>query len=164
MITTNGTLVVITGITGQQGSSVANALIQSTQGYRLRGLTRNPSQPLAQNFARQGVEILQCDLSVGNETAIEQAFAEAQYIFGVTNYELHGDAAREIAEGKMMVDLAAKVSNLKAFLWSSLEPVDRISGGKFSHAVFFDTKAEVADYALRTVRLVDHFGTAQAKS
>lgn len=53
---------------------------------------------------------------------------------------------QEIAEGKLLVD-TAKAVGVKLLIWSGLESLTSLSGGKFSHAEFFDSKAEITAYA-----------------
>ncbi|KAJ7457704.1 NAD(P)-binding protein [Mycena latifolia] len=139
-------LVVIVGITGNQGGSVARALLESDKPYRIRGLTRDVTKPVAQEFARAGAELVAVSLAVGNETGVHAAFAGADIVFAVTNFLEHLDKAREIAEGKLMVD-AAKSAGAKLFIWSALEPFGALSGGRLPHVAFFDSKAEVTAYA-----------------
>ena len=57
---TNKRTILITGVTGQQGGAVAQAL-QGT-GFHLRGLTRKPDSERAAALARQGIEIVKSDL------------------------------------------------------------------------------------------------------
>lgn len=76
-------LVVIVGVTGNQGGSVAARFLQDPT-YRIRGLTRDPSSPRAQSLATQGVEIVRADLD--DASTLAPAFAGASLIFSVTNY------------------------------------------------------------------------------
>lgn len=76
-------LLVIVGITGNQGGSVASAFLSSPH-YRIRGLTRNPSSPTAQRLSSQGIEIVAADLD--DPASLEKAFEGASLIFSVTNY------------------------------------------------------------------------------
>lgn len=105
-------LVVVCGATGIQGGSVIDALAESDRGYRLRGLTRDASKPIAQALARRGVEVIQVDLSVENEPMVVKAFQGANISFVrsilrissisiwlsqvVTNFWEHQDKARVI--------------------------------------------------------------------
>ncbi|KAJ7069100.1 NAD(P)-binding protein [Mycena amicta] len=139
-------LVVIVGVTGKQGGSVARALIESDKPYRIRGLTRDASRPAAKAFASEGIEIVAVSISVGNEAAVRAAFEGAAVIFAVTNFNEHGSAEREIAEGKLMVD-AAKAVNTSLLIWSALESFKELSSGRVPNSVFFDTKAAVTAYA-----------------
>lgn len=76
-------LLVVIGITGNQGGSVATTFL-SDPNYRIRGLTRNPSSTSAKKLAEQDIEIVQADL--GDVGSLEKAFQGANLIFSVTNY------------------------------------------------------------------------------
>ncbi|KAF7296194.1 NmrA domain-containing protein [Mycena chlorophos] len=140
-------LVVIVGITGNQGGSVATALIESDKPYRLRGLTRDVSRPAAQAYAAKGVELVSVAISVGNEDGVKKAFEGAEIVFAVTNFEEHISAEREIAEGKLMVDAAASIPTLKLFIWSALESFAELTSGQVAGCAFFDAKAAVTAHA-----------------
>ena len=58
-MTSNGTIL-ITGVTGQQGGAVAEAL--QGAGFHLRGLTRKPDSERSAALARQGIDIVKGDL------------------------------------------------------------------------------------------------------
>jgi len=125
------------------------ALVDSERPYRIRGLTRNPTKPAAQAFAAQGVQIVGVSLTVDNAAGVDRAFEGADIIFIVTNFNEHMDKQREISEGKMMVDIA-KETGVKLLIWSGLESLSALSGGKFSRVGFFDAKSEITDYAKRS--------------
>lgn len=74
-------LVVVVGITGNQGGSVADHLILSDKPYRIVGLTRDSSKPAAKAFAEKGVTLKEVDLSPGNEAKVSQAFEGADVLF-----------------------------------------------------------------------------------
>ncbi|KAJ7671736.1 NAD(P)-binding protein [Mycena rosella] len=143
---TSAPLVVIAGITGKQGGSVARALLESVKPYRIRGLTRDITKPAAQKFAIAGVQLVAVALTVGNEDGARAAFAGADVVFAVTNFNEHIDKEREVAEGKLMVD-AAKAVDVKLFIWSALEPFGTLSQGRIPDVLFFDSKAEITAYA-----------------
>ena len=73
--------ILITGVTGNQGGAVAQALQSS--GFRLRGLTRKPESEQAAARARQGVDIVKGDLD--DEATLRRALAGAWGVFGVQN-------------------------------------------------------------------------------
>jgi hypothetical protein len=56
----------------------------------------------------------------------------------VTNFWEHG-AAKEVEDGKRLTD-AVKAGGVKLFVWSGLEPVSKISKGKYTKVEHFDTK------------------------
>ena|ERR1700722_12811143 len=77
----------------------------------------------------------------------------------VTNYWEHVDKAREIAEGKLMVDVA-KAAGVKSFTLSSEPSVTKPPEGRPEKVSHFDSKTVVPDYARSTgIRVVDiHVG------
>ncbi|KAJ7693893.1 hypothetical protein B0H17DRAFT_481766 [Mycena rosella] len=139
-------LAVLVGITGLQGGSVARALFESDKPYRIRGLTRDATKFAAQAFAAQGVHIVSVSLTVDNAAGVREAFDGADIIFLVTNFNEHMDQQREVAEGKMLVN-TAKAVGVKLLIWSGLEPLSALSGGKYSRVAFFDSKSEITEYA-----------------
>lgn len=154
-------LIVIVGITGNQGGSVARRFLLDPT-YRIRGLTRNPSSPAAQSLSAQGIEIVQADLD--DPPTLVAAFAHANVIFSVTNYweyffrpdcraqaAAQGISCRRFAydveyrQGKNIADAAAAtVSSLddNGFLVSTLSHAGRCSNGAFTDVYHFDGKAE----------------------
>jgi uncharacterized protein YbjT (DUF2867 family) len=73
--------ILITGVTGNQGGAVAQALQGS--GFHLRGLTRKPDSERAAALARQGIDIVEGDLD--DEPTLHRALAGAWGVFGVQN-------------------------------------------------------------------------------
>ncbi|KAK7726417.1 hypothetical protein SLS57_003504 [Botryosphaeria dothidea] len=155
-------LVVIVGVTGNQGGSVAARFLQDPT-YRIRGLTRDPSSPRAQSLATQGVEIVRADLD--DASTLAPAFAGASLIFSVTNYwepffrpDCRADAARqgiscreyagqvEARQGRNIADAAAAtVETLDecGFVASTLSYAKERSGGALTELYHFDAKADV---------------------
>ncbi|KAG4417753.1 hypothetical protein IFR04_009122 [Cadophora malorum] len=157
-------LLVIIGITGNQGGSVAARFLSDPK-WRIRGLTRNPSSPAAQALSSKGIEIVSADLdSVSSLTA---AFQGANLIFSVTNYwepffrpdsraeaEKKGITCRRYAydverqQGVNIADAAGSegvVGGLDemGFVASTLSYAKKCSGGKYQELYHFDSKAEV---------------------
>ncbi|KAK4698841.1 NAD(P)H dehydrogenase (quinone), partial [Phenoliferia sp. Uapishka_3] len=137
-------LFVVVGATGSQGGSVITHLIASDKQYRIRGITRDPTKPSSAALASRGVEVVKGDL--GSPDEIKAAFKGADYVYGVTNFWETMNAEKEINDGKLLVD-SAKEAGVKLFVWSGLEPVSKISKGKFTKVKHFDTKAEISEYA-----------------
>jgi uncharacterized protein YbjT (DUF2867 family) len=73
--------ILITGVTGNQGGAVAQAL-QGT-GFHLRGLTRKPDSQRAAALARQGIDIVKGDLD-DEATLINSKTAHANDVFHAT--------------------------------------------------------------------------------
>src|SRR5260370_41440462 len=78
---TSDRTILITGVTGNQGGAVAQAL-QGT-GFYLRGLTRKPDSERAAALARYGVDIVKGDFD--DEARLRRAWAGAWGVFGVQN-------------------------------------------------------------------------------
>ena len=98
---TNDRTILITGVTGNQGGAVAQAL--QGAGFHLRGLTRKPDSPQAAALARQGIDIVKGDLD--DEATLRRALAGAWGVFGVQNAGEAG-VEREEAQGKRLATLA----------------------------------------------------------
>jgi uncharacterized protein YbjT (DUF2867 family) len=79
--TTTAPLVVIGGVTGNQGRSVLDDLQASDQPYRMRGLTRDASKPKALELEKMGVEMVSIDLKPGNDKAMREAYKGAGVVF-----------------------------------------------------------------------------------
>lgn len=57
-------LLTVVGATGNQGLSLINAALKDG-GYKIRGLTRNPTSEKAAALSKRGVEIVKADLNDG---------------------------------------------------------------------------------------------------
>lgn len=166
-------LVVITGITGTQGGSVAESFISSSS-WCIRGITRDASKPAAQEWASRGVEIVAADMD--NIESMVTAFAGAHAIFAMTDYwyPIRDPAVREeatkngtsvdehcakieIQRGKNMALAAASPhvqATLERYVWSSLADASKLSGGKYTRVWHFDSKAAVESYIREDEKMV----------
>lgn len=155
-------LLVITGITGNQGSSVANSLL-NVPGWHIRGITRDTSSATAQAWIAKGVELVKADLD--DVASVEHAFSGASAIFAVTDFWSHffnpantlkakeaglsiNEYARdlEIAQGMNMALAASSpgvLSTLTHYIFSSLSDTKARSQGKYTWNFHFDGKASV---------------------
>src|SRR5260370_42140542 len=98
---TSDRTILITGVTGNQGGAVAQAL-QGT-GFHLRGLTRTPDSERAAALARRGVDVVKGDLD--DEVTLRRALAGAWGVFGVQD-TLEAGGGGEAAPGKRVATLA----------------------------------------------------------
>jgi uncharacterized protein YbjT (DUF2867 family) len=89
--------ILITGVTGNQGGAVAQAL-QGT-GFHLRGLTRTPDSQRAAALARNGIDIVKGDLD--DEATLRRALVGAWGVFSVQNAGEAG-VEREEAQGQRL--------------------------------------------------------------
>ena len=120
---TNDRTILITGVTGQQGGAVAQALQGS--GFHLRGLTRKPESERAAALARQGIEIVKGDLD--DEATLRRALAGAWGVFGVQNAGEAGVEWEE-AQGKRLRRWRARPASNT----TSTHPWDRRTSGRAS--------------------------------
>ncbi|UKZ74458.1 hypothetical protein TrVFT333_002127 [Trichoderma virens FT-333] len=137
--------VVVVGATGLQGGSVVEEFLKYPNEYRIKGLTRDVSKPAALKLAAKGVDVQTADLSAGQE-ALERAFAGASIIFGLTDFWATRSKVIEIAQGKALVDAAARIPTLEHFVWSALPDPMELSQGRFYHVHHWKSKADVTEY------------------
>lgn len=167
-----GKLAVITGITGNQGGGVAKAFLDA--GYKVRGITRDPSKPSGQKWKDLGAELVPGDFE--NPDSLKSAFKGANVIFGNTDFwsifgtesvqkqaAEQGKYAGEIAEeiefkqGCGMIDAVAEAAldTLDVFVLSTLSATKKWSKGKYQHCHHFDSKARQVEYLFNTPRLAE---------
>lgn len=147
-------------------------------GWKVRGITRNPSSEKANTWKSKGVEIVQADLD--NHESLLRAFKGANVIFGVTDFwTIFQDPTSmvkkrpeqniteycfevEVQQGKNLVNAAAAIEQLDMLVFSSMAMASRWSNGKFSRIYHMDSKAVVAEYAQSLPDLKDKFSQIQA--
>ncbi|RGP77790.1 hypothetical protein FLONG3_4084 [Fusarium longipes] len=136
--------VVVIGATGLQGGSVAKFLVQSPDRYIIRGLTRNASSPKAQELRKLGIEVQRADID--DSKSLKDAFHDAHVIFAMTDFWQHMSGAREEAQGKAIMDIAAEMPHLEQLIWADLPDANRISEGFYPHVYHWQSKAAVSKY------------------
>ncbi len=72
-------IIAVTGATGLQGGAVARKLLED--GWKVRGLTRDPNKPTAQELAALGAEVVPGDMDAPVE--LDAAFHGAYGVFSV---------------------------------------------------------------------------------
>ena len=145
-------LVTVVGALSKQGRSVVHTLLQSGR-YRVRALTRRVDAPEAQVLARQGAELMSVPLEVGHTEELVNAFRESQGAFLMTP-PIAPPARHEAELGKQQAD-AAVAAGVQHIVFSTLENVEKITGGK-KWAPHFTDKAKVEEY-IRTLPVVSSF-------
>ncbi|KAF4990567.1 hypothetical protein FGRMN_8382 [Fusarium graminum] len=136
--------VVVIGATGLQGGSVVKELVQASDRYIVRGLTRNVSSPKAEALKKLGVEMQQADND--DPESMRRAFQGAHIIFAMTDFWQHMSGEREEAQGKNIIDIAADLPQLEQIIWAGLPDARKISNGRFPHVYHWQSKAAVTDY------------------
>ena len=135
----NSKLVLVTGVTGQQGGAVARVLI--AKGHRVRGMTRNVESDAARAVAALGADLVAGDFRDSNSLAAAVAGVDTVFAMG-TPFEAGEDA--EIAQGIALVD-AAVAAEIDHFVYSSVASADKSTG--IPH---FDSKWEVEKHLAST--------------
>jgi uncharacterized protein YbjT (DUF2867 family) len=141
---TSDRTILITGVTGNQGGAVAQAL-QGT-GFHLRGLTRTPDSQRAAALARNGIEVVKGDLD--DEATLRRALAGAWGVFGVQNAGEAG-AEREEAQGKRLATLARE-TGVQHYVYTSVGSADKRTG-----VPHFDSKSRIEE-TVRDLRFPSH--------
>lgn len=132
-------IILVTGATGAQGGSVAQALLQSPQ-FAVRILTRNAQSAAAKAFRQAGAEIAEGDFD--NVESLQAALQGVYGVFGVTNFWEHFE--KEYQQGKNLID-AVKEAGVQHFVYSSLPDYHKLSGGKMP-VPHCDMKAALKEY------------------
>ncbi|GAA4198731.1 hypothetical protein GCM10022289_07940 [Pedobacter jeongneungensis] len=145
-------LITITGVLGKQGISVARTLLNSGR-YRVRGITRRIDSPEALNLIEKGAELISIPLDLGYEKDFVEAFRGSDVVFMMTP-NIAPPQTHEFDLGKQLADSAVK-AGVKHLIFSSLENVDKITGGK-KFAPHFTDKANIEEY-IRTLPVTSSF-------
>ncbi|PYH63705.1 cinnamoyl-CoA reductase [Aspergillus vadensis CBS 113365] len=155
--------IVVLGATGNQGSGVVRALLQKNPyhpaSFSVRAVTRDPSSPQAERLravypeeeASGRLQLVPGD--VYDVTSLERAFDGVWGVFAVTNNRLPGqmieteeDLEHELVAGRNIV-AAAKVSEVRHFVISSLPNLADASNGQFQKVFHFDHKFQIEQLA-----------------
>ncbi|KAE8449621.1 hypothetical protein EG329_007951 [Mollisiaceae sp. DMI_Dod_QoI] len=139
-------ILVVFGATGNQGGSVITTVLNDpvlAEQFQLRGITRDPSKPSAAALADKGVSLVKADLD--DKESLKLALKDAYAVFAVTNWQEVLNKEREIQQGKNIADVAKEL-NVQHLIWSSLPNVTKITGGKNTGVLHFDSKAVVEEY------------------
>jgi uncharacterized protein YbjT (DUF2867 family) len=118
-------IILVTGATGAQGGSVANALLQGGQ-YAVRILTRNAASEKAKALAAAGAEVVIGDLS--NRGSLKAAVDGCYGVFGLTNFWEHFE--KEYDQGANLIDAVAE-SNVQHFVLHTLADYHELSNGQY---------------------------------
>jgi uncharacterized protein YbjT (DUF2867 family) len=146
-------IIAVVGATGAQGGGLVRAIHGDPNSpFRARAITRNPGSDAAKALAKMGAEVVAGD--VDDAASIERAFKGAHGAFCVTFFWAHFSAEKEMAEARMMAEVA-KRTRVAHVIWSTLEDTrrwiplsdDRMPtlGGKYK-VPHFDGKGEANHY------------------
>ena len=155
--------IAIIGATGNQGSSVARIFLESSN-WHVRCLTRNINSAASQHLSSLGAEVISADLN--DVSMLVKAFEGCHAIFLLTDFwgpytagVKEGRGREEMSRVGMDIELqhvknaatAAKttISTLERLVFSALGPMERASGGKYSHSYHWESKARAVEYLER---------------
>src|SRR5579864_9185632 len=141
---TNKRTILITGVTGNQGGAVAQALQGSD--FRRRGLTRKPDGERAAALARHGVDVVKGDLD--DEASLRRALEGVWGVFGVQNAGEAG-VEREEAQGNRLAALARK-AGVEHYVYTSVGSAHEQTG-----VPHFDNKWRIEE-TVRGLRFPSH--------
>lgn len=114
--------VLVTGVTGNQGGSVARALLNDD--HEVVGITRNKESEKARELTAQGARLHSMDFSDGQ--AMVDLMSSVDTVFAMTSpYEAGIDGEIEQGIGLVNAALEAKVGH---FVFSSVGDADRDTG------------------------------------
>ncbi|KAJ1938294.1 hypothetical protein FBU59_004481, partial [Linderina macrospora] len=145
------------------GGSVLKSL-HAAGTYTLRAITRNTSSDKVKSLQTKypGVEWAEADLD--DRASLVKAFQGVNIVFGVTQFfqpsvmgkAEEGDTDAEFRQGKNMVDAAieAKVGSM---IYSSLNSMKELSGGKYSGVLHFEGKHKIEEYLNSKAKEIDPF-------
>ena len=127
--------ILVAGVTGQQGGAVARRL--HADGWRVRGLTRDPEAERARPLRELGVELVAGDLTDAGSLAAPMAGVYGVFAMA-TPFEKGED--NEVAQGSTLGDVAA-AAGVRHYVYSSVGSADKQTG--IPH---FESKARVEEH------------------
>jgi uncharacterized protein YbjT (DUF2867 family) len=145
-------LITIVGVLGKQGLSTARTLLASGR-YRVRGITRRMDSREALSLVEQGLQLVSIPLAPGHKSEFVEAFRGSDGVFLMTP-NIAPPASHELELGMELADAAVE-AGVRHIVFSSLENVGQISGGKL-FAPHFTDKANIEAY-IRTLPVVSSF-------
>jgi uncharacterized protein YbjT (DUF2867 family) len=122
------TTVLVAGATGKQGGAVADLLLQ--RGHVAVAYVRSPDAPAARALADRGARLAVGDLS--DPEALAKAVADVDAVFGLSVPFGPGGRDQEVAQGELLVDVAARAD--VHLVLSSLRGADRLVDSQVAHA------------------------------
>ncbi|PVH77929.1 NmrA-like family protein [Cadophora sp. DSE1049] len=139
-------VLVVFGVTGNQGGSVVDSMLKDpsiSEQFEIRGITRDPTKPSAATLTERRITLLKADLD--DKDSLRAALKDAHTVFAVTNWQEVLNKEREIQQGKNIADIAKEL-NIQHLIWSSLPNVTKITSGKITGVLHFDSKAIIEDH------------------
>jgi uncharacterized protein YbjT (DUF2867 family) len=161
-MTNSDKLILVAGVTGQQGGAAARHLLG--RGFAVRGLTRHPQKPAARNLVAAGAEVFEGDLN--DRSSVDDALRGCYGVFSVQTFHEEGLDA-EVRQGNTLADAAA-AAGVAHFVYSSVGSADRDTG--IPH---FETKWRIEQHIaalrlpatiIRPVFFMDNFAAPELRA
>lgn len=152
-----GETVLVGGVTGRQGSAVADELL--ARGYTVRGMTRKPASPQARVMAEKGVTIVEGDY--GNPQSLLAAMKGVDKLFFYSGFSVN-----ELQEGLNVIQ-AAKDTGIKYVVYSSgaaAEPVVGVQGSDKAKVELALIDSGLPYTVLRPVAFMENFDKQQKRT
>jgi uncharacterized protein YbjT (DUF2867 family) len=152
-----GETVLVCGVTGRQGTAVAEELL--ARGYTVRGMTRKPSSQEARAMAEKGVAIVEGDY--GNPQSLLAAMQGADKLFFYSGF-----SANELQEGLNVIQ-AAKDTGIKYVVYSSgaaAEPGVGVAGSDKAKVELALIDSGLPYTVLRPVAFMENFDRQQKRT
>ncbi len=112
-------IIAVVGATGAQGGGLVRSILADTSGgFAVRALTRNPYSEKAKALAALGADVRAVDAD--QPETLAPAFAGAYGVFCLTNFWEHFSPERELAQAEAQAR-AAKAAGVQHAIWSTLE-------------------------------------------
>ncbi|PZD73228.1 NAD(P)H azoreductase [Acaryochloris thomasi RCC1774] len=135
--------ILVIGSTGAMGSSVIRALVaDQSRDCRILAMTRNPSSDYAKQLGKldpQRIELIEGDLD--DESSVKAAMEDIDTVFCNTAFFASGSVDGERAHAHVAIE-AARQAGVNHFIYSSLDPASRLSGGRCC-VPHYDAKASI---------------------
>ena len=122
MVTKSEAIILVSGVTGNQGGATARHLLAN--GWPVRGLTRDARKPAALAFAEQGVEIVEGHFD--DRASLDRVLKGVYAVFSVQSGFEAGLEAEE-RWGKAFAD-AAQAAAVQHFVYSSVGGAEKKTG------------------------------------
>ena len=133
-------LIVVCGATGGLGGAVARRML--SEGWRVRGITRNKDSAGAKALVEAGAELASANYD--DVASLEAAFEGANAIFGVTNFWEYlldlGAMAAAKKETQQLVNIATaanRIASLEHLILLTLPSGEKL-GGKENYVPHMD--------------------------
>lgn len=131
------TKVLVVGATGRQGGATADLLLE--RAHEVTAYVRSPESPAAQALSARGARLAAGDLA--DPEALAKAVAGVDAVFGLSVPFGKGGKDEEVAQGRLLVDTAARSG--VHLVHSSVRGGDRTEDSDIEHA---DSKQQIEAY------------------